>query len=123
MLAQRLDDGWDIEVGVTEEILGFATVSWRSEHRTGLIVATMQQDGQRQAVIELLTSSNGAHADSLSRIRASKPWQQKCASMLPLGSRRCIGSNRSGAVERVLLMSLWRSATAEMAANSGVLHG
>ncbi|MCA6105499.1 hypothetical protein [Bradyrhizobium australafricanum] len=45
MLAQRLDDGWDIEVGVTEEILGFATASWRSEQRTGLIVATMQQDG------------------------------------------------------------------------------
>jgi transposase len=40
--------------------------------------------------------------------------------MSRFGLRRQMGSNRPGAAERMLLTSLWRTATAEIAANSGV---
>jgi hypothetical protein len=48
------------------------------------------------------------------------PWHQGRASTAPFGLRWCIGSNRCGAVERMLLMSLWCRTAAEIAANSGV---
>ena len=32
---------------------GLVAVSWRSEHRPTLIVATVQQDGQKQAMIDV----------------------------------------------------------------------
>ncbi|MCK1326516.1 hypothetical protein IVA93_39130 (plasmid) [Bradyrhizobium sp. 155] len=60
----------------------------------------------------LLASSNGAHADG--------PWHQGRGSTSPLALRRCIGSNWLGVVERIWLISLWRSAKAEIGANSGV---
>ncbi|MGY3591966.1 hypothetical protein ACVIGB_008451 [Bradyrhizobium sp. USDA 4341] len=78
------------------------------------------QDGQEQAVVYVRMSSSEAQADSLSRMAAWNPWHHGRASTSPSGLRRWIGANRCGAVERTLLMSLWRSATAEIAANSGV---
>jgi len=52
---------------------------------------------------------------------AWNPWHHGRALTWPFGLRPWIGVNRCGAAERALLMSLWRSATAEIAANSGVL--
>lgn len=68
--AQRLDGGWDIEEGVTEEIRGFETASWRSEQWTGLIVTTVQQNGQQQTVIDVVDVEQRRHADTLSCIPA-----------------------------------------------------
>src|SRR6201987_4005637 len=68
----------------------------------------------------LLTSSSGAQADSLSRMAAWNPWHHGRTSKSPFGLRPWTGANRCGAVERTTLISLWRSATAEIAANSGV---
>src|ERR1700757_4551610 len=76
--------------------------------------------GRSKPWIILLMSSSGAQADSLSRMAAWNPWHHGRASISPFGLRAWIGANRCGAVERTLLMSLWRSATAEIAANSGV---
>ena len=68
----------------------------------------------------LLNSSSGAQAFSLGCMAAWKPWHQGAASTSPFGLRLCNGANRCGAVERTLVISLWRCTTAEIAANSGV---
>src|ERR1700747_1802265 len=76
--------------------------------------------GRSKPWLMLLRSSSGAQAGSLSRMAAWNPWHHGRASTSPFGLRPWIGLNRSGVVDRALLISLWRSATAEIAANSGV---
>ncbi|WP_210263126.1 hypothetical protein, partial [Bradyrhizobium brasilense] len=44
-LAHGLDGCGNIEVGVAQRVSGLAAGPWRSEQRTGLIVATVKQDG------------------------------------------------------------------------------
>jgi hypothetical protein len=73
-----------------------------SEQRTALIVATVHQDGPQPTVMEI------AGVQQRPPLRYSKPHRgaetpthQGRASMSPLASRRCIGLNWSGLVDRV----------------------
>ena len=53
VLAHRLDDRWDIGVGVAQKFPRLATPPRWSEQRTPMVVATVQQDGQEQPVVDV----------------------------------------------------------------------
>ena len=85
-----------------------------------LIVATLQQDGQKQSVMDV--------AGVQQRCPRRYTWPHRGTdggrrSASPLGLRWFTGSSRSGAVVRTLLMSLWRSSSAEIVAISGGSRG
>ena len=103
-------------MGVAEEFLGLAAFPWRSKQWTPLIVDAMQQDGQEQAVVYVVEVEQRGPG------RLSQPH----GGMESLAPRprvdvaiRLVGMDRREPKWRGV-MSLWRSATAEIAANSGV---
>lgn len=106
MLAHGPDGRWNIGVGVAQKIPGLALASWRSEQRPALIVATVQQDGQKQAKIDVAGVQQRRPRGRPEPLAAIESLTLGRGSTSPLALRRCIGSNWLGVVERMWLISL-----------------
>ena len=53
VLAYGLDDRWDVGVGVPQKFLGCGPLPWRSEQGMPVVVHTVHQDRQQQAVVDI----------------------------------------------------------------------
>ncbi|WP_314963924.1 hypothetical protein [Bradyrhizobium cosmicum] len=111
-----LEDRWNIGVGVTQKVGSLAAASGGSEHRLPLIVATVQQNGQKHAVIDIAGVQHRRPRRHPEPHRGMETPASGTRIDVAIGVAPVYRLEPIGAVERVLLMSLWRSATAEIAA-------